>query len=107
MTITTGPPALAGLAAVDPHGAALIAVVAGGVEPFRIYAEATCPDGEDPHDWRWDLIEEAQNLAVGNDTLAAAVQKLIDVFWPPVAAEDVWPDLYGVTEDYDVVEVAR
>lgn len=108
MTITTGLPALAGLATVDPQDAELIAVISGGVEPFEIYAAATRPDGEDLHDWRWDLIEKAQSLAVGNDKLADAVQNLIDVFWPPVNAEDVFPIApYGVTEDYDVFEVCR
>lgn len=102
MTITTDQPALAGLAAIDPHDAALIAVISGGVDPFEPYAKATCPDGVDLHDWRWDLLEEAQNLAVGNETLADAVQKLIDVFWPPVDVEDVFDIApYGVDEDID------
>jgi len=108
LTITTDQPALAGLAAIDPHDAALIAVISGGVDPFAIYTEATCPDGEDLDGYRWDLLEEAQNLAIGNARLADAVQKLIDVFWPPVDVEDVFPIApYGVTEDYEPVEVAR
>jgi len=108
VTVTTDQPALAGLAAVDPHDAALIAVISGGVDPFAIYTEATCPDGVDLDGYRWDLPERARDLAHGNDELLAVIDRLTVVFWPPAPAEDVFPIApYGVTEDYEPVEVAR